>query len=282
MKGGKFMSEFIMGLGISVRICSLYEELVCLTICNNEHTLEYKNNIELLKKLIDDETNTYDKLNDDDIFKYFNRINIDDMSKFDSVKSRYYSKLKERKDIIDDGNFSMYPFTLDTAISGKILLDALVKLEKQFLDKDGNIIQDDVIYELYSYHKAHRFTLISSNDFLERIAIDFDYNIIDIPNISFDNIKKNFEYGKGFSKYLNRTLFLMGIEIINTLVNNDNKDVYDIYTNMLYMCQLDVIVGYLNSIYIDKLNMYSSVLNVDNFNNGKYIKCLIKNKCVGR
>jgi len=270
------MSEFIMGLGISVRICSLYEELVCLTICNNEHTLEYKNNIELLKNLIDDETDTYDKLNDTDIVKYFNRIAEEDMSKFDSVKSRYYSKLKERKDLISDDNFSIYPFTLDTAISGKILLDALVKLEKQFLDKDGKLIQDDIIYELYSYHKAHRFTLISSNDFLERIAIDFDYNILDIPNISFDTIKKNFKCGKEFSKYLNRTLFLIGIEIINTLVNGNNNDVYDIYINMLYMCQLEVIIGYLDDIYIEKLNRYSEVINVNNYDNGKYIKKMIK------
>lgn len=270
------MSEFIMGLGISVKICSLYEELVCLTICNNEHTDEYFKNMELLKNLIDDETNTYDKLNDTDIVKYFNRIAEEDMSKFDSVKSRYYSKLKERKDLISDDNFSIYPFTLDTAISGKILLDALVKLEKQFLDKDGNLIQDDIIYELYSYHKAHRFTLISSNDFLERIAIDFDYNILDIPNISFDTIKKNFKCEKEFSKYLNRTLFLIGIEIINTLVKGNNNDVYDIYINMLYMCQLEVIIGYLDDIYIEKLNRYSEVINVNNYDNGKYIKKMIK------
>ena len=49
-----------------------------------------------------------------------------------------YSKLKERKDLISDDNFSIYPFTLDTAISGKILLDALVKLEKQFLEELKN------------------------------------------------------------------------------------------------------------------------------------------------
>ena len=49
MKGGRFMSEFIMGLGISVKICNVYEELVCLTICANEHTLEYIKNIELLE-----------------------------------------------------------------------------------------------------------------------------------------------------------------------------------------------------------------------------------------
>ena len=272
MKGGKFMSEFIMGLGISVKICSLYEELVCLTICNNEHTDEYFKNMELLRKLIDDETNTYDKLNDNDLITYFNRITEEDMSKFDSVKSRYYSKLKERKDLIDNNKCYEYPFTLDTAISGKILLDALVKLEKQFLDKDGKLIQDDIIYELYSYHKAHRFTLISSNDFLERIAIDFDYNILSIPNISFDTIKKNFKCGKEFSKYLNRTLFLIGIEIIK----GNNNDTYDIYTNMLYMSELEVIVSCLDDIYIDKLSKYLNIININSCSNGKYIKRLIK------
>ena len=270
------MSEFIMGLGISVKICSLYEELVCLTICDNEHTDEYIKNIDLLRNLIDDETNTYDKLDEKDVVRYFNSINEEDMGNFDSVKSRYYSKLKERKEILDDDKASLYPFTLDTAISGKILLDSLVKLEKQFLDIDGNIISDDVIFEIYSYHKAHKFTLISSNDFAERIAVDFDYNIIDIPNISFDVIKRNFKGGKEFNRYLNRTLYLMGIEIINTLINSKNNDAYDIYTNMLYMLELEVIISYLDDIYIDKLNNYSSILNIDSYSNGKYIKRLIK------
>lgn len=270
------MSEFIMGLGISVKICSLYEELVCLTVCDNEHTLEYIKNIDLLRNLIVDETDIYDKLEDKDIIKYFNRINEEDMSKFDSVKSRYYSKLKERKDLLDDNKFYGYPFTLDTAISGKILLDSLVKLEKQLIDKDGNIIQDDVIYELYSYHKAHRFTLISSNDFLERLAVDFDYNIIEIPNVTFDVIKKNFKCNNGFYKYLNRTLFLMGIEIINTLINSNNSDTYDIYTNMLYMSQLDAIISYLDDTYIDRLSKYVNSLNINSYSIGKYIKRLIK------
>ena len=122
-------------------------------------------------------------------------------------------------------------------------MDDLVKLENKFLDKDGNIILDDFIYELYSYHKTHRFTLISANDFLERLAVDFNYDIKNIPNINFDLIKRNFRCGNGFSKYLNRTLFLMGIDIINTLINSKNDDTYDIYTNMLYMSELEVIIS---------------------------------------
>ena len=112
------MSDFIIGLGISVKICSLYEELVCLTICNNEHTIEYLEKMELLKKLIEDETDTYDKLDDNEIIKYFNVINKENMNDFDAVKSRYYSKLKERKNLIDNNSIFEYPYTLDTAISG--------------------------------------------------------------------------------------------------------------------------------------------------------------------
>lgn len=271
------MSEFIMGLGISVKICSLYEELVCLTICNSEHTDEYYKNIELLRKYIEDETNTYDKLSYDDIDIYFTRIREEDTSLFDSVKSRYYSKLKERKDIFDDNVLYEYPFTLDTAISGKILLEALVKVEKQFLDKDGNVIQDEVIYDLYSYHKAHRFTLLSSNDFLERLAVDFDFNICEIPNISFDKIKSNFKCDNSFNNSLNKTLYLMGIEIINTLINDNNeRDVYNVYSNMLYLSELEVILNYLDKLYLDRLVNYCKIININYFNKGKYVNSLLR------
>lgn len=267
------MSEYIMGLGISVKICSIYEELVCLTICDNEHTLEYIKNIELLNKLIDDETNVYDRLSYVNLVKYFDAIDVNDINNFDSVKSRYYSKLKERKNILEDDYYSDYPFTLNTAISGKILLDALVKLEKRFLNNDNN---NDMYFDLYSYHKAHKFTLISSNDFLERLALDFDFNLIDIPNISFDVIKRNFNYEGNFSKYLKDMLYVMAIEIINTTLYSSNKDTYDIYTNMLYMSELEVIISYLDDRYISKLNEYYNSLDVNKYNNGKYIKKLIK------
>lgn len=271
------MSEFIIRLGISVKICKVYEELVCLTICDNEHTDEYKKNIDLLKKLIEVETNSYDKLDYDDIVRYFSNIDTTDVDNLDSVKSRYYSKLKERKDLIEDDKFSLYPFTLNTAISGKILLDSLIKLEKQFLDNDNDMIRNDTFFDLYSYHKAHKFTLISSNDFLERLAIDFDYNIMDIPNINFDVIKRNFDCGKNFSKYLNELLYLMAIETIYNILYNENKDTYDIYTNMLYMSELDVIINYLDNNYIKKLNEYYNNIDANKYSNDKYIKKLIKN-----
>ena len=68
----------------------------------------------------------------------------------------------------------------------------------------------------------------------------------------------------------------MGIEIINTLINSKNNDIYSIYTNMLYMSELEVIISYLDDLYVDKLNKYTCIFNVNNYSNGKYIKKLIK------
>ena len=185
--------------------------------------------------------------------------------------------LKERKNILDSTNVSDYPFTIDTVIYGKILLDALVKVDKQLLDKDDSTVQNDFIYDLYSYHKAHKFTLLSTNDFLERIAVDFNFNLSDMPSISFDRIKNNFRLGNNFNKYLNKILYIIGIETINNLVNSKYSfDVNSIYTNMLYIAELEVIISYLDKLYLDKLNVYCNSIDIENFNNGKFVSSVLK------
>ena len=172
------MSEYIMGLGISVKICKTYEKIIYLELIDETNSKEYIESINELKKLIDDETKAYDKLDIIDLDKYYKKSNEELLNNLDAVKSRYHSKLKERIDLLDSPILDIYPFTIDTAIFGKILLDALVNVEKQFKTLNTN---NNHIYELYSFHKTYKYTIIASNDFLERIATNFNFNLQNIP-----------------------------------------------------------------------------------------------------
>ena len=277
------MSEYIMGLGVSVKICRAYQKLISMILHDEENTLEYFNCIEEIKTLVEDETDTYDKLDILDLDKYFNRISEEDVSNFDDVKSRYYLKLKERIDLLDSDMLYEYPFTLNTAIFGKILLDSLLDVEKHFLEIENNdkITDDNLLYKLFSFHKTYKYTLISSNDFLERLAVDFNFNLNLIPNISFDKIKENFGCDKTFYSYLNKTLYLMAIDTISTLMNdNGSVKISHLYSDLLFISQLRVICSYLDSNTYKKLMSYYELNNVkDNFN-GKYIYSAMVKKLV--
>lgn len=276
------MSEYIMGLGIAVKICKIYEELIYLSFSNNEMTSEYNDNILKLKELIEEETTIYDKLEYEDICEYFDKFSVNDVRNFDAVKSRYYYKLKERKNLYEDNVVSLYPFSLNSAIVGKILLETLVSIEKLLISLDtvdeNNVMDNNSIYNLYSFHKTHKYTLIASNDFLERLIIDFNFNLLSIPNISFDKIKDNFECSDTFYKYLNEVLLIMGKEIIDNLISNNsnNTRINDIYANLFNISQLKVIISYLNKQSLYELINYCNNLKINKYPNGRYIYTLLR------
>ena len=279
------MSEYIMGLGISVKICKIYEELIYITFSESDMTDEYYDNIAKLRDLIDDETDTYDKLDFEDLEKYFNKISNEDTSSFDAVKSRYYSKIRERKDLMEDGIDKGYPFTLNTALVGKVLLESMINMEKYFLHElDLNVdIDNESFYDLFSFHKVYKFTLLSMNDFVERLAVNFDFHLTDIPNISFDKIKNNFKCNNNFYNYLDNLLLILSKEIIDVLLNNNgNDEIYGNYSTLLNIFQLEVILSYLNKDSLLILNDYCNNNLVDSSINGKYIRKLFENNRGGK
>ena len=108
-----FMSDYIMGLGISVRICKLYDDMVSLVLADNEFSQEFNKKVLELETLLDDENMVYEKLNECNANKYFKEISSNgDVLELDNVKNRYYTKLKERLSILDGSNNSDYSFFL--------------------------------------------------------------------------------------------------------------------------------------------------------------------------
>lgn len=264
------MREYINGLGVSVRICKIYETLMYLTITNK--TSEYKKCIDKLKDLIEEEDLVYDKLNDEQLDIYFRNI-LEDTNEWDSVKKRYYLKLKERIDLLDINNYSEYPFTLNTVIFGKILLDTLSKLERLLVDNSN----------LYSYHNTIKHGLISSNEFLEKLVLDFNYEILSVPRITFDRIKDNFKCNDNFYDNLNNVLYLDSIDTIdNILKNGNNLDVQNIYNNLFNICRLEVLISNLNKDYLKKIEKYIKENDCIKYNNYKYIDKIIKRSRGGK
>lgn len=273
------MSEYILGLGVSVKICKMYDELVSLVLSEREYDEKFNNKVQVLELLLEDEVLAYKKLDENAANMYYDRISNDDTHNLDNVKSRYFSKIKERLDILSGINISGYPFSLNTAIIGKILLDAIKEVENNIINNlNGNSTYD----LLYSFHKTYKYSLIASNDFLERLAVDFNFNLSEIPNISFDVIKKNFNCNDNFNNYLNNMLLILAKDTIGMLTYDEGApDITSIYSNLLAISQLNVIISYLNKNNLYKLLEYLKNNNICISNNTKYIRKLIENKING-
>lgn len=263
------MREYINGLGISVKICKLYEVLIYLTM-EDKHlnkTSEYINCIKNLKELIEEEDIVYDKLYIEQLDTYFKNI-LEDSGEWDNVKKRYCLKLKERIELLDINNYSNYPFTLNTVIFGKILLETLTKLENILKNENTN---------LYSYHSIIKYGLISSNNFLEKLALDFNFDLHSIPNITFDKIKNNFYCNNNFYNNLNNLLYLDAIDVIDIILNSNNQlDIENIYNNLFNISRLEVLMSYLNRDFLVKINNYLTDNNYIKYNNYKYINNVLK------
>lgn len=276
------MSEYIMGLGISVKICKLYDDLVSLVLADSEFCPEFNKKVLELEELIDKENDVYNKLDEDNVYKFYNNLNGIDMTNLDSIKNRYYSKIKERMNVIDGSNDSDYPFSLETAIMGKILLDTIKKIEYDINLNINDNDKDSIYNLLYSFHKSYKYTLISMNSFLERLAIDFNFNISLIPDISFDKIKDNFDCNSKFYNYLDNVLLIISIDIFKNISDNkDNLDITSIYSNLLSITELDIITSYLSNKSLNKLLDYINSFSINLSNNDKIIKKLVVNKICG-
>ena len=275
------MSEYVMGLGITVKICKLYDKLVSLVMSGNEFNDEFNEIVLELKELINKENVVYNKLDETSGYKYYNKYQDVDIASLDTFKSRYYSKLKERINIIDGTNDSGYPFSLETAIMGKILIDSIKKIENDIISKIDYNAEECIYNLLYSFHKSYKYTLISMNSFLERLAIDFNFDISLIPNISFERIKENFECNNRFNNYLDNILLIMAKDILKIMYDNNNLDIVSIYSNLLSISQLDIITSYLSKESLNKLLVYLDTSNINKSNNDKLIKKLVINKISG-
>ena len=81
------MSYYIMGLGISVKVCKLYDDLVSFVLADSEFCPEFDKKVLELEELIDKENDVYNKLDESNVYKFYNNLNGMDMSNLDSVKN---------------------------------------------------------------------------------------------------------------------------------------------------------------------------------------------------
>ena len=261
---------------ISVKIASTivscyYKRLMDLAANNLEGTEEQKEIISKLKKAINGENNIYEDLTKEDydeIIKYYQDHELENsMDARIYLKIRNYQRQNTGHDInIDNG------ILLSSAITTKLLIDVLKTVNRKI---DNLQDQDREIIKIYS--NIMKYTYLSSNSYIERIALENNFNIEEIPVINFYLIEKvsNVKF-MDYAQDLFIEYITDSIEELNNIASED--EYLNKYTEILELSRIEVILPYLNKESLMKLSLYLHNLQINNSSITKVKRIIDKRK----
>ncbi len=221
-----------------------YKKLIDLACNFLDESDEFKELIDKINNAIRVENEMYENISLDEINKCLD--DIKDIKIADDLIARYYSKLNYQKRIKDGGKVIDDRILLSALISAKISIDLLKILENMINNLETNEkIDENDIYMLKMHHINNKYLYFTSNNFLERYAIEYNFDINKIPAISFRDIEEKFNVsfinniGIIFTNYV--------IDSMNEIKNlkSDNK-YYLSYKSMMELARVEAILPYLD------------------------------------
>lgn len=263
------MSNNIISIKIaSTIVTTYYKMLMNLASQDKDKTDEFYEIIDKLKKAVDGEEQLYNNLTSeeyDELIKYYQGNKL--QSSTDAriyIRVKNYQRLNLPSLIIYDKNI-----LLSSVITAKLIIDVLKMVNQKIDDLEDN---DKEIIKLYA--NIINITYLSSNEFIEKIALNNDFDINEIPVINFSNIEKTFNV-----KFINEAQDLLmqyvndSYEELNSL--NYEDEYLNEYTKLLELSRIEIMIPYLNK---DNLLRVKELCNTGNSDLFTEIKKLIKNK----
>ena len=274
---------------ISNNIINLYDNLFLM---KKDRNFDNSKILMKIKKKIEEEYNLYSKLDIDDINALMNIIENNDENKLDFSNIRIKMKLAiiydklcgyniSNFDLIDDEiNYSLIDLT-----TSKIIIDIYkllnYKLSNVSVSDDKSIQYIKDMKRLNSQYIIYKLSLY---DVSERLGLEYNFNINNIPVISFDDIEKNiyeiYNINMDIEKDMNTQILVFVLSKINMFssLKMDINDYGSIYDNLLYVSILEVLFSYLNKQQLEFFKAYFSRIKSDNKIVANNVKRLIKNK----
>ena len=261
---------------ISVKIASTivscyYKRLMNLAANDMENTEEYNDTLYKLKKAIKGEKNIYEGLTKEDydeLINYYQDHELENsMDARIYTKIRNYQRLNMPNAVVFDGDI-----LLSSAITTKVLIDVL-KLTNKRIDNLDDYDKDIIKI----YYKIMKYTYLSSNNYIERLALENNFSIEKIPVINFYMIEKVSKVK--FMDYA-QDLFMQYIKDSIEELNNINEDdeYLNKYTEIFETSRIEVMLPYLNKDSLVKMALYLNDLKINNNTITKVKKLLIKRK----
>lgn len=239
----------------SLLIETYYIKLRELSYQNQEDSPEYEEIINILKKAIQGENEIYNELTIVEINNAINYYNQNKPKNVTEVRMRGQLRQTLRKSHNTEFNIN-----LGNIITSKIIIDVLKRTLFKILKlKELNAPEED-IEALLLYNDIYKYNYLTGNEYIEKLALEYKFDILSLPNIKFDDIESKFE--TQFIKNSTNIAFEYIKDSIYELVNFKSNDKYlSIYINLFEVSRVEVMLPYLTKDSLVRLSNYLNHLH---------------------
>lgn len=253
------MTEELMSARlISKAIMDLYTKLMDLISDNNEDSILYDETIHKIKKAVILEKKAYNKIDLLTIKTFFDKYD----SKSDTpTEKRMYEKLTERMDRLTEKRKLQDGTLFTNVVDSKIIIDSFRIIRKRILSIKDENQEDELFKRLVLYYHISKFSLFTTNSYIEDIALECNFNVDKMPNITFEDINKM--YNIDSLKIANDDLCLKVYAILSILNEINNSDgVLNDYLALTELSNIETILNYLEYNEVSKLEtLYQTIFS---------------------
>ena len=245
------MNENIVKTKLASMLVEMYYNKIRSLLCaKQEDTSEFKDLVIKLRNCVNVENNEYHLLSEKDIRTIF--MELDKNGIDNNVDVRVSNKIINEKKL--RGNFKVKNgVMLSDAITTKVIIDILKRIDKkiEFLKTEGELNDED-IFTLEIYNNAHKINYLSSNNYIEAIALKYFFNVTRIPTIYFNEIEEKFEMN--FVTQSKQIFLNYAKDSIQEIANFKNNNEYlTAYASLFELSRTEVILEYLDYDNVKKL-----------------------------
>ena len=245
-------NETLFKINIASLIISLiYDKIIKYDLIDMGDSLECQEYIDKLSQCIKVEQDLYRHATKEDVSTYFNLIK--GIRRFDSTKdSRIYNRMNDKKRM-NEKQHMVDTVLLSSIISSKLIIDVIKGVDYKINNlKTNDEVDNYDIYILKLYNKRMKYHYLGSNDFIESLAIKYNFNINEIPSYDFKAIEDR--CGFKFLDAIKSILLNYVMDSIRELADLKIDDKYLLlYTSLFEISRVEAILPYLDEEAIDKV-----------------------------
>ena len=244
------MFDFLIGCRTaSFLVLSHYNHLKNMSLMGMEDSPEFDKCIDKLKHCVSVENKEYEKVSAEDIDTYLKKAKEHDI--IDQIDARSYLKINERKKVLDGHRLIGDNLLLSQVIASKLYIDILKDADLKVNSLSENEVLDyEDIEMIKNYHISYKYYYLSSNRYLEQIAIDNKFDIQKIQSYTFEDIENIYDIK--FTDKLQNVIYDYIVSAIDELANLETEDKYLLlYKSILNVARVKATLPYLD---VDSLN----------------------------
>ena len=239
---------------ISSVITSYYQKLVNLILEGKEDNDEYNDILDKIKHIVKVEKKAYSNISLETINEYYKNTDFDGDN---PIENRTFSRLSEREKVLNDKQRLDDDSLLSSVLDAKITIDMIKLVYQKLINLKEENIDEDTYFSLMMYYHVSKFTYLTDSSFIEKIALEHNFNVEEIPTISFEEINKAF--GIDLHNDLMEILYLNIYEELSALYELSEKDpILNTYSALTELSRIEVMLSYLDEKTLDRLiNSYN-------------------------